>query len=224
MRGAARLVPTVLAVLLAVLSVPSSRADIWPPIAGRSDGGGNRDDDDPEKRMRVGVSAGWLFPFAPMPFEYFRPDFGLGFTMIHPVAPVVDIVTELEDYKLRFDRRRFEEDFGATPTHPVSDALVSPLLILARIHRDDEGLRPFGDLGIGLLSVSRPGVFYFDSTGAYRELQGAEIFGLDWCYTLGTGFEWVSLERALGGYVEARAIWAPAIAIRPTSSSRCAAA
>jgi hypothetical protein len=196
-----------IALVLWLAHASPSRADIWPRVFGRSS---VASDDDPAKRTRIGISGGWLFPLAPVAFEYWRPDFGLGFTVIGPVSPMFDVVMEADVHSLRFDRDHFEEDFGATPLFPVSRASVGPLMILGRIHRIDEGLRPYGDFGIGIMDVSRPGVAYLDSTGAHSELQGAEIFGLDFCYSLGVGMEYIDLERWLGGFVDARLIWAPA--------------
>jgi hypothetical protein len=161
-------------------------------------------------RLRLGGSVG--FPMLSADFaNYWDPALGPAFQLVFPTQPFLDAVVHLDFFRLRFDPGSFERDFGAPPDLGGTTAtLAGSSIALARFHPSREGWRPYADMGIGVLDISRPAIFDSDSSAVGRPaIEGVEIFGLDPCYTLGVGLEWLEFERWYSGFIEARFVGAP---------------
>lgn len=197
-----------LAVFVLMLSMAPPAHAVWPWTPGR------RPEPPIEKapwqRTRVMVAAGLVVPVEPRDFvAYWNPAAGQGVGVAFPLTPWLDAAFVLDHhYRLGFDAERFTHDFGA-PSGGDLRASVGPILIVGRVHPNKEGFRPYADLGVGLMDISRPAVFYQGPTGP-AAFEGAEIFGLDPCYGAGGGIEWLRWRRPLGAFLEAHWIDAPA--------------
>jgi hypothetical protein len=208
-RAAMRALALAATLMIALLaSHAPARADIYPPLGGPIH---PRHDAEAEwKRLILLLDGGFGFPIGPADFQrYWNPDDAFGIGLSVPIGPALDFVARSETYKMKLDAGHFREDFGALPQPGDHDAWVSPLLLLLRLHPGREGYRPFVDAGLGIMDVSRPALFYYDGGGQFHTIEGAEIFALDPCYSLGVGFECTWYRRMLGGAVEARAVTAP---------------
>jgi hypothetical protein len=128
--------------------------------------------------------------------------------MVLPVFPVMDFVASVQSYNLTFDAAGFQRDWG-TPSGDVGKTSISPALFELRVHRAGDGLRPTGSLGIGLMDISRPSIFYTDGQGQNQTLNGVEIFALDPCYVVGGGLQWLREQSWLGGSIDAKFVVAP---------------
>src|SRR5262249_23106541 len=161
-------------------------ADVYPPLPRHYAESGHAPPD--WSRVRLLVDAGFALPLAPGDFErYWKPAAAFGFGLSVAIAPALDLVVRGESYTMKLDEGRFLEDFGVLPEPGDHDALVSPLLLLLRLHPSRDGWLPFVDAGTGVMDVSRPAIFYIDGSGTHQTLEGAEIFGFDWCYSVGAG-------------------------------------
>lgn len=202
-----------LALAAALLAAPlamqrRAAADVYPPPPRHSRA---TDETPPEwQRLKLLVAGAVGVPLQPADFErYWNPAAAIGLSLSAGIAPALDLVAQGEGYKMHLDERRFQEDFAALPEPGDHDALVGPALLLLRLHPAREGFRGFVDAGVGVMDVSRPAIFYHDASGNLQTLEGAEIFGFDWCYSVGVGIEWTWYRRAFGAMVESRFVNAP---------------
>lgn len=169
--------------------------------------------DEPWRRSSIMIGASRGSPLAPPPFAgLWRPAAGEAMAFAHPLTRWMDAAFVGDHYRMR-------PRSGVVPTTTNPRASVSPGLIVLRFHTVGEGVRPYLDLGTGIMDISRPAVSRTNADGTETVDAGAEIFGFDWCYGVGGGIEWVRWRRPFGVFIEARVVNAPGRTRRPQTVS-----
>ena len=128
----------------------------------------------------------------------------LGFTQ--GLAEYAELIMDLEQYTHHFDDSKLRAA-GATSIQVDGPAYFSDFSLGVRLHAPTDGPRVYGLFEFALPNVSRPTIWWTDAAGQHEE-RGSDIFGFDFGYVLGVGFERVEA-RKFGFGAEARFIIAP---------------
>lgn len=128
----------------------------------------------------------------------------LGFTQ--GVAEYADLILDIEQYTHHFDASKLRAR-GATSISGDGTATFGDVSLGVRFHAPTFGPRLYGLFEFALADVSRPTIWWTDASGPHEQ-RGSEIFGLDFGYVLGVGFEKVEAHK-FGIGAEARFVIAP---------------
>ena len=117
-------------------------------------------------------------------------------------------MVDFEQYSFRFDDSKLRAR-GATSILGHGPATFGDIAFGLRVHAPTFGSRVYGLFEFALPSVSRPVIEWKDANGEH-EVPGTDIFGLDFGYVIGVGFEKVEAHK-FGMGVESRFVIAPGI-------------
>lgn len=202
MRPRLRLVSATLAALLgAGALLPAPAAAQFPRYSFRKTHASAEWD---QSRAVAGLAIGWPASFP----SGWSTGFGWSLGYLDPIAEYCDLALDFEVFTHHFHFADSDLSArGATLDHPVSQASFGDAAVGFHFHAATTGWRPYALAQLALPDVSRPAVFYSDSTG-HRLQEGSEIFGIDPGYVFGAGIEHAE-PRHFGALVEARFVIAP---------------
>ena len=122
------------------------------------------------------------------------------------IAEYADLIVDLERYTHHFDDSKLRAQ-GATSIVVDGTATFGDISLGVRVHAPRFGPRLYGLFEFAMPSISRPTLWWTDAFGQHEQ-RGSEIFGFDFGYVLGVGFEKVEAHK-FGFGVEARFVIAP---------------